>query len=64
MKDILSKKVLIDNYIFDKNNNKVFDVFLVNSSTTILSLGWFNNDGTPTKKGVEQLKLLKQNLNL
>lgn len=47
--------------IWDKTNNKPYDVFLEESPSTRLSLGWFDLSYQLTQKGIEQISLCNKN---
>ena len=61
---MINKKFLADNFIWDLKLDKPFDVFLEESPTTRLSLGWFDSNYKLTEKGKKQYSILKNNCEL
>lgn len=57
----MNKKLLIDNFIWDKKEDKPYDVFYEHSPTTVLSLGWFKSNNELTEHGKKQIAILAEN---
>ncbi|CAA6810577.1 MAG: Unknown protein [uncultured Sulfurovum sp.] len=55
------KEYYIEKYLWNVKLDRPHSVFIEGNKETVINLGWFDSENNLTKKGIKQIKRLKEN---